>query len=138
MSHLGIAKRPAKTRIPDTPRDYHVAHPTYSAFARKLAISDEAKYARLRTLHGLGCPPRARPTPLHPKCGSYGRLLCPTGMSKNLALLAKEHGYNTISPRSNQARRGLEYPHLWERLSNPWRASRVFRGLLRSKELWLR
>ena len=36
---------------------------------------------------------------------------------------------------SNVGRGGtryLEYPHLWERLSNPWRASRVFRGLLRS------
>ena len=44
-------------------------------------------------------------TPLHPKRGSNGRPTGPTGMSKNIRPSDEEHRYNTISPRSNQARR---------------------------------
>ena len=44
-------------------------------------------------------------TPLHPKRGSDGRPRGPTGMSKNIRPYLEEHRYNTISPRSFQARR---------------------------------
>ena len=81
-------KHGQKTRHVDLPRS---ASHIFDLLVENWRFSYRAKYARLRTLHGLGCPPHAHSTPLHPKRGIHGRLFCPTGMSKNIALQLEEH-----------------------------------------------
>jgi len=75
-------------------------------------FSYRAKYARLRTLHGVGCPSRAI-APLHftRSVGATAGTGCPTGMSKNLSLqcFQQERRYDTISTRLESSAAGWSF-----------------------------